>query len=380
MFKLKGDLKNKMKSALENEDLEGFCAALEEMNAGSEPDFDASVLAARGIRQLTQKEKEFYNGIIEAQRSGNVMAALTGIETVVPETVIDATFEDIEHDYPLLAKLDIKRVAAKVKVLFTTPDSNTATWSKLDAKITKEIEFGFEELDTTALKLSAYIPIPKAYLDLGPTFLDTITRSYLYEAVAKTLTSGVATNLVSNTGPVGMMADMEKGNTASGVTTYPQKTAIKVTEWTPAGLANVLKEMAKTRKGNDRPVEGLFLVTNPSDYFTLVKPAICVQNGSGDWVDRSPYAIDIVQCAGIPAGKAILGMDKMYVLGVASDQKGTIESSDEYQFLDDNRVYKIKLYANGQPKDNHAFQVLDISELKPAALFVTNVTTAATGA
>ena len=54
-------------------------------------------------------------------------------------------------------------------------------------------------------------------------------------------------------------------------------------------------------------------------------------------------------------------------------REGRIEYSDHYQFLEDNRVYLIKLYANGFPMDNNAFLVLDISGLRPATLQVTTL-------
>lgn len=376
MFKLNEDLKTKLQNALEAKDLTAFSDAVAQLAAESGaqmPDLDTEVLAKRGVRQLTSKEKEFYNSLIEGQRDGTIKNAINNIAVVMPETIIDEVFTDIEQNHPLLSKIDIKKVNAKVKVLFTTADTNTATWGTIESKITAEGSFGFEELDATQLKLSAYMAVPQAYLELGPTFIDSLTRTYLYEAIARELEKGIITNLKSTTGPIGMMADMSAGTTASGVTTYTAKAAIKVTDWTPSGLATALKKMAKTRKGNDRPLSGLYLVVNPSDYFTIVKPAICVQNASGDWVDRQPYAIDIVQSAYVTAGTAILGIDKAYVLGVASETKGRIETSDDYQFLDDTRVYKIKLYANGQPKDNNAFQVIDISGLKEASLFVTTV-------
>lgn len=376
MFKLNEDLKTKLQGALEAKDLAAFSDAVAELaaDAGTQmPSLDAEVLAKRGVRQLTSKETEFYNALIEGQRAGTIKNAINNVSVVMPETIIDEVFTDIEQTHPLLSKIDIKRVNAKVKVLFTTADTNTATWGTIESKITAEGSFGFEELDATQLKLSAYMAVPQAYLELGPTFIDSLTRTYLYEAIARELEKGIITNLKTTTGPIGMMADMSAGNTVSGVTTYTAKTAITVTDWTPAGLATALKKMAKTRKGNDRALTGLFLVVNPSDYFTIIKPAICVQNGSGDWVDRQPYAIDIVQSAYVTAGKAILGIDKAYVLGVAGETKGRIETSDDYQFLDDTRVYKIKMYANGQPKDNNAFQVLNISNLKAASLFVTTV-------
>ena len=38
-----------------------------------------------------------------------------------------------------------------------------------------------------------------------------------------------------------------------------------------------------------------------------------------------------------------------------------IEYSDEFHFLDDERVYLSKLYANGKARDNNSFLLLDIS-------------------
>ena len=40
---------------------------------------------------------------------------------------------------------------------------------------------------------------------------------------------------------------------------------------------------------------------------------------------------------------------------------------DSVQFLEDNRVYKIRLLGNGRPKDNTSFEVLDISALAALA-------------
>ena len=51
-------------------------------------------------------------------------------------------------------------------------------------------------------------------------------------------------------------------------------------------------------------------------------------------------------------------------------KEGRIEASDHAKFLEDKRVYLIKAYANGMPKDNSSFLVLDISDLKPASLRV----------
>ena len=59
--------------------------------------------------------------------------------------------------------------------------------------------------------------------------------------------------------------------------------------------------------------------------------------------------------------------------GAGMQREGRIEYSDHYQFLEDDRVYLIKLYANGFPMDNNAFLVLDVSKLQPATIRVTTI-------
>ena len=160
------------------------------------------------------------------------------------------------------------------------------------------------------------------------------------------------------------------------MTTYPAKTAMKITDWTPKGLSAAIKALQKTKNGNYRNVTGrLFMVVNPDDYVSIVKPAICVQNGMGEWVDRSPYAISIVKSPFVPEGKAVLGIDKQYALALCSNSiDGNLEYDDSYKFLEEVRTFKIKLYGNGRPKDDNSFVYLDISGLKEAQLLVTNVT------
>lgn len=384
--KTKNEFIEMLKQAMEEKSPESIVDVLAEMAMGFAEDKagemvseyvktnDGEVLQLRGYQPLTTKETEFYEKLIEAQRNGTIKEQITNIDAVMPETIIDRVFDDIEQNHPLLSHLDIQHVNAKIKVLYTTADTNIAVWGKLTDAITEELAYGFEELDAGLLKLTAYIPVPQAYLDLGPAYIDRLTRTYLYEAVAKGIEKAVVTNLIDNKGPIAMTAKLDAGTTASGVTTYTEKTAIAVTEWTPKGLANAIKPLTKTRKGNSRPVGKMFCVVNPTDYYTLIMPAICVQNASGDWVIKQPYPIDFVQSEYVTANTAILGIDKRYILGMANDTKGKIETSDEFKFLDDLRTYKIKLYGNGRAKDNTSFVKLNIKDLKECMLLVANVT------
>ena len=65
--------------------------------------------------------------------------------------------------------------------------------------------------------------------------------------------------------------------------------------------------------------------------------------------------MDIIQEPTITEGKAIIGLADKYDLNMGMNQK--IEYSDEFRFLDDERVYITKLYANGEAVDNNSFEL-----------------------
>lgn len=334
---------------------------------------DQQVLASRGVRQLTSAEKKYYEKLIDAFKSENPKQALTNPEIVMPETVLDAVFDDLQTEHPLLSHLSFTNTRGAIKFLFSTNDFQKAVWGKLCAEITKEIEASFSEIDMTLMKLSAFIPVCEAMLDLGPVWLDSYVRQILYEALANGLEDGIINNLNTTTGPVGMIADMTTGTGGVGAATFTAKTATSITDLQPATLGAQLAKLAVDAAGKSRAIRDVILIVNPKDYFTKVFPATTVMNGAGVYVNNVlPYPMTIIQSAAVATGKAVLGLGYKYFMGIGMDSRaGRIEYSDEFKWLDDERVYKIKLYANGMPMDNSAFQYLDISGLKPATVRVT---------
>ena len=334
---------------------------------------DQQVLASRGVRQLTSAEKKYYEKLIDAFKSENPKQALTNPEIVMPETVLDAVFDDLQTEHPLLSHLSFTNTRGAIKFLFSKNDFQKAVWGKLCAEITEEIEASFSEIDMTLMKLSAFIPVCEAMLDLGPVWLDSYVRQILYEALANGLEDGIINNLNTTTGPVGMIADMTTGSGGVGAATFTAKTATSITDLKPATLGAQLAKLAVDAAGKSRAIRDVILIVNPTDYFTKVFPATTVMNGAGVYVNNVlPYPMTIIQSAAVATGKAVLGLGYKYFMGIGMDSRaGRIEYSDEFKWLDDERVYKIKLYANGMPMDNNAFQYLDISGLKPATVRVT---------
>ena len=245
-----------------------------------------------------------------------------------------------------------------------------AQWGKLCDDVVKELLAGFTNVDMTLLKLSAFIPVCKAMLDLGPVWLDDFIRQVLYEALANGLEYGIVTGN-GNDQPIGMDRQVGEGVTVTGGV-YPEKAAVTVNDFTPYTVGRLLSLLAVDPAGKTRTLRDIILVVNPQDYYQKVMPATTVMAPDGTYRnDVLPYPMTVIQSIALPRGKAILGIAYKYFAGAGMSKDGRIEYSDHYQFLEDDRVYMIKLYANGFPMDNNAFLVLDISSLRPATLPVT---------
>ncbi len=379
----KAKIVGQMNEAIQNNDSEAFAAAFTELCQKIEDNVleqaremiteqDMAILAQRGVRQLTSKEKEYYEQLIEAMRSPNPKQALSNIDVVFPETIIDSVFDELTTAHPLLAEINATTVTGLTRMMMNTDGEQKAAWGKLTGKIIEELTSGFKEVDVTQDKLSAFLPVSKAMLDLGPAWLDNYVRQVLTEALANGLEYGI----INGTGkeqPIGMMRQVGEGVAVTGGE-YPEKNAIKMTALNMEQMGNVTAIMAKSGHGKTRVVTGLILVTNPVDYYRRVLPATRMLTPDGVYVDSLPVPAKIIQSAAVPEGKAVYGMAGKYFLGVGMSKTGKVEYSDEYHFLEDERVYLIKLYANGFATDNNAFQVLDIADLQPIRYKVVNET------
>lgn len=375
---------NKMIEAMHNQDAEAFKNAFEENAQLIQKEVlekakelaniqDQKILEQRGIRQLTGQERKFYEKLIEASKSQDYKQALTNPDLVLPETVIDAVFDDLQTNHPLLNHISFTNTRGAIKFLLSENEFQKAVWGKLCATITEEIDSEFTVIDMTLMKLSAYIPVCIEMLDLGPIWLDNYVRQCLYEALANGLEDGIINNLNTTTGPVGMIANMTTGSGGVGQATFTAKTATPITDLKPATLGAELAKLAKDSAGKTRAIRDVILIVNPVDYLTKVFPATTILSGNGTYQNNVlPYPMTVIQSAAVATGKAVLGLGYKYFMGIGMDSRaGRIEYSDEFKWLEELRVYKIKLYANGMPMDNNAFQYLDISGLQPATIAVT---------
>ena len=330
---------------------------------------DRSILAARGIRQLTAEETKFYNDFISAAR-GDAQTVITNITSALPQTVIDSVMDDMRAAYPLLDMIDFTNTGAAIKWVLNAQGAQAATWDELNTAITKDLAGALNIVDLTQCKLSAYMFATQDMLALGPQWVDRYVRAILADALA----AGLETAIVDGSGlkqPTGMTRNFTGNFNQS--TGYARKTATAVTKLDPTTYGTLLKTLATDGlTSKPRAISRVILLVNPVDYFDKVMPATTVMTPLGTYVGNVlPFPTDVVQSVGVPSGKAVIGIAKKYFMGVGTGRGGKLEYSDEYKFIEDLRTYKIKFYGAGRPYDINAFMYLDISGLVAASPVVT---------
>lgn len=318
---------------------------------GLENETDSKILESRGFRTLTKVENSYYEKLSNAIKT---QQALSDVENVMPRTVINSVFEDLENNHPLLSEIDFVNVTGMTEFLVRNGDVAAAWWGSLCGKIEKELATAFKKETVNTYKLSAFLPVCKAHLDLGPVWLDAFVRRFLSEAIAQGLEKAIITGTGSDQ-PIGMDRNLA-GSVVEGV--YPQKTAVEIEDFKPTTVGNLIANLTNNGK---RTITNVIMVVNPVDYFARIMPNVLYQNANGVYVTSLPFPIKFIQSAEIAQGEAIFGLGKRYFLGLGSTQK--IEKSDEYHFLEDERVYLGKLYGTGKAKDNSSFLRLDITKL-----------------
>ena len=222
----------------------------------------------------------------------------------MPETIITDIYKDLLEEHPLLTKINFVNAKYLTKWILNDHTIDTAVWGPLNSKITKELTSAFKAVDITQNKLSAFVSVPQDMLDLGPTFIDAYVRTIMKDAIA----CGIEKAIVSGNGinsPIGLDRDIHKGVSYSTSTGYPQKTAIKITDFSPKTYGDLISKMAKTEKytddnskehgGRTRKFGSVLFICNQIDYLTKVMPATTLLNVNGVYVkDVFPFPTEVV--------------------------------------------------------------------------------------
>lgn len=336
---------------------------------------DDAVLLSRGYRQLTSAEKDFYQKLTDAMKSGNPKQAFADIlgedieGDIMPETIIEDVYKNLQEDHPLLSAVSFTYVKYATKWILNDHTVQKAVWGTITDEIAKEITSGFKVIDVNQSKLSAFAFIEKGMLDLGPVFLDAYIRAVLSEA----LLCGLEYGIVSGTGhdePIGIVRDIHAGVSVNSDTGYPEKSAVKLEAITPAKYGEILAKIAVTEGGHMRKFQKVQFLCNMVDYLTKIMPATTTLTTDGHYVnDLFPFPTDVIVTNELEEGEAVVGLLDEYSVLLGGERNGVVEFSDDFKFVEDLRYFKIKQYGTGRAFDDTSFVKLDISDLEPT--FVT---------
>lgn len=334
---------------------------------------DKEILQKRGIHQLTQKETEFYQSWIDAAKTSNPRQAITDLDIALPFTVIDNVMEDLKANHPLLNLIDFQNMTAVKKMLFNKKGKQLAVWGAITEAITKELSGAIGQVDISLNKLSAFMPVSKDMLEVGPQWLDAYVRAILSESIAYGLEEGIINGNGKNQ-PIGMIRDIHEGVSVSSSDGYPAKTKKVITDLSETTVGGLFAELAKdpidSTKARTLNANDIVLIVNPFDYYKKVLPSIIANkkiNTIMGVIDNPLDIKNVIQSEQMGEGTAILGLASKYKMGIGSESSkgGKIEYSDEYKFLEDQRYYLIKVLGNGRATSDNDFIYLDISQLKP---------------
>lgn len=312
---------------------------------------DTNVLIDRGVlKQITTEERRFCNAVIEK-------GGFENLEETMPQTMIEDVLSNLHRSHELIKYIDLRDTKALAKYIFAKPTAATAFWGEICSDIKQMILEGFTVVEAAANKLSGFVPICKGMLELGPEWLATYIIECMYEAMSVQLEIGIIRGQGKGKHePVGMT--MSLTGAVDGV--HKKKSATALKSFNPDELGKIMGKMAKNEVLNGE----MILIVNPVTYWTILFPALAVRGPEGQWIlDRLPIGAKIIQSYAAEEDEGVLGVGKNYFLGVAG--KVRIDKYTETLAIEDMDLYIAKAYCYGQPKDENAFELLNLKNVKP---------------
>ena len=336
----------------------------EEFQAFKKSVSNDDILARRGMNALTAEERTFYNEVIRSEGFED--------DLILPETVIDRVFEDLQEEHPLLAKIRFVPTTAKTKII-RSRKSGVAVWGPLHKDLEGQLDVAFDQEEFTQLALTAFVILSNDTLDLGPAWLDRYVRICLSEAIS----DAWEVALIEGTGnnePIGLLKDMRGGTNGAGeLSDKASKGTLTFAnaQTMVAEFAGVLKGLSQYTKyigANDtegevkfRKVDGkVNLLVNPVNYYDIVARAT-VQNANGAFITNLPFigATNIIESIHVPADKLIAFVEGQYDATVSRPEK--IHEYKETFAMQRSTLYAVDMLSNGQPVNNDAAHVYDIA-------------------
>ncbi|RWZ80786.1 phage major capsid protein [Staphylococcus saprophyticus] len=325
---------------------------------------DNAVLNSRNVNRLTNEEKKFYNALVSEEHVNTDTNWKDG--ELLPETVIDRIFEDIETEHPLLKHINIQRTGLKARVIRSVPEGQVV-WGKVFGEIRGQLEATFYEQDVSLGKATAFVVVPKDLKDAGVQWVDRYVRLQIKEAYAvaieKTAIQGEGS---AKDQPVGLMKEINRTNgavsdkaVAGTLTLNDSKTSIRE-------IGSVIKNLSikeyYDKDGNVKRSKGanvlnnVVIALNPADYIYTGVAFMQLHNGA--FVSPIPFNVTFEQSEFVPQGKAVAFDKTRYNFYAGSEV--IVREFDQTLALEDMDLYTAKQFLYAEPDDNKTSFVYDV--------------------
>lgn len=326
---------------------------------------DNNILASRGIHVLTASETKYYN---EVEKTGKFPA-----DELLPETVIERVFDDIQQDRPLLKLIRFTPGVGRQKVI-TSKRFGKAVWGPLHRDLEGQLDMTFDATETELRSLTAFFLISNDTLDLGARWIDRYIRLCLQEAISEAWEEAIVTG-TGNNEPIGLLKDLDApvvggeyaDKEASGTLTFADS-SVMVKEF-----GKILKDLSsytvsytdlagtEQTETKQRKVAGkVKLIINPANYYDIVTK-VTTQNANGVFVSNFPFIpqLNIIESEFVPEGKLIAFLDGEYDAQAAYQNR--IYVYKETFAMKRATLYAIDVFGDGRPTNNDSAKVYDIS-------------------
>lgn len=318
---------------------------------------DNMVMSQRGQNVLTSEETKFFNAVIEE-------GGFKDTDTL-PKTTQERIFEDITHDHPLLSAIGIQNLGAVTEFIYSNDPTGQAVWGPLFGDIKGQLNATFRKEKIEQLKLTAFVPIAKDMLQLGPAWVERYVRTIIAEAMQVGLERGyVAGGGPSQNEPIGLLKEVGANGavtdkkSAGTLTFKPGRTTINELKDVVKKLSERLKEDGSVADYPRNVAGKIVMVTNPFDTFDI-KANATVQTASGVYSTNLPFNPVMTESVFVPKGKVLFFVKDEYIAAIGGGVE--VKRYTETLALEDADLFIAKQFATGKPKDNNAAQLYDLN-------------------
>lgn len=305
---------------------------------------DNNVLQSRGQNVLTSEERKFFNQVIDE-------GGFTD-KDILPKTTQERIFDEVVQEHPLLQAIGVQNLGPVTEFIYSDPELAFA-WKPLFGDIGGRVNTAFRKETISQLKLTAYLPIAKDMLKLGPAWVERYVRTILVES----LRTGLEYGYVKGGGPakdepIGLLKDVDSDSGAvsdkevtSTLTFEPGRTTVVELRDVVKGLAEKLDADGEKMDAPRRVENRIVMVTNPFDTFDIQANAT-IQNQNGAYVMNLPFNPTTTESVFIPEGQVLFFVRGEYIAAVGGGIE--INRYKETLAMDDADLFIAKQYATGE--------------------------------